>query len=110
MPKLLGTLADAHKENTPHLPRQPSTAVEKKLGPAANTMQGAFDEHLKIIAALKDNYGRNDDASSIAHVAEVQREVEAACRAKEDKVAALVKGASFSRVNASANGRLKRAK
>ena len=57
-------------------------------------MQGPFDEHIKIMSALRDNYVRSDDASCVARIAQERSEIEQACSRKEANIASVIKGVS----------------
>ena len=52
-----------------------------------------FQEHLSVIAALKENYKRPEDAAAVASVVRSQQNAAAACSQREDEVKVAIKGA-----------------
>ena len=61
-----------------------------------NTMAAtadAFEEHLCVIAALKDSYMRRDDAASVEQINTMTEELAQLCTVREDEVKAAIKGA-----------------
>lgn len=59
----------------------------------AAAAQDVFSEHLGVIAALRDNYQRTDDAAAVAGLVRAQQEVAAACSGQEEQVKQTIKGA-----------------
>lgn len=59
----------------------------------AAAAQDVFSEHLGVIAALRDNYQRTEDAAAVAGLVRAQQEVAAACSAREEQVKQTIKGA-----------------
>jgi len=58
----------------------------------AAAAQDVFEEHLGVIAALKDNYTRRDDALTVANINNLKDEVAQLCMAREDDVKEVIKG------------------
>lgn len=55
---------------------------------------GVFDEHLGVIAALKDNYMRREDALAVANVNSLREDLSQLCHAREDEVKNAIKRTS----------------
>lgn len=53
--------------------------------------QEVFGEHLGVISALCDNYARTEDAAAVAGLVRAQHEVAAACTAREEQVAEVIR-------------------
>jgi hypothetical protein len=53
---------------------------------------GVFEEHLGVIAALKENFLRREDAISVAQTNSLREEVAQLCRARESEVKDAIKG------------------
>lgn len=60
---------------------------------ATAAQDGVFAEHLSVIAALRDNYARAEDASAVAGLVRAQQDVAAACSQREEQVKDAIKGA-----------------
>jgi len=58
----------------------------------AAAAQDVFEEHLGVIAALKDNYTRRDDAQTVANINNLKDEVAQLCSLREDQVRDAIKG------------------
>ena len=71
--------------DSPACPTVPQSAM-------AAAAQDVFEEHLGVIAALKDNYTRKDDALTVADVNSLKEEVVRVCAAREDEVKEAIKG------------------
>jgi kinetochore protein Spc24 len=54
--------------------------------------QDVFEEHLGVIAALKDNYARKDDAHAVSSVLKLQEEISQLCCTREEQVKTAIKG------------------
>lgn len=59
----------------------------------ATAASDVFTEHLGVIAALRDNYQRQDDQAAVAGLVLAQQEAAASCSEREDAVKAAIKGA-----------------
>ena len=51
-----------------------------------------FDEHLSVIAALRDNYVRKDDAAAVLGIQRVQQEIAQLCSGREEHVKQSIRG------------------
>ena len=52
-----------------------------------------FEEHLGVIAALKENYLRREDAVTVTNINGLREQVAKLCRAREDEVKEVIRGA-----------------
>lgn len=58
----------------------------------AVAQQEVFEEHLGVIAALKDNYTRRDDEVTIQNLHDMKAELDHLCAAREDDAKSIIKG------------------
>jgi hypothetical protein len=58
----------------------------------AAAQDALFDEHLGVIAALKDNYSRQDDAAMVGSILGLKEELAQLCAAREEAVKGAIKG------------------
>jgi hypothetical protein len=58
----------------------------------AGTAQDVFEEHLSVIAALRDNYARRDDVGSVSAIFKLQEELAALCSSREEQARSAIKG------------------
>eukprot|EP00887_Chlorella_sp_A99_P007705 scaffold20.g7705.t1 len=58
----------------------------------------SFEEHLNVLAALKDNYAKPDDARKVAEVVQLQQHVQRQCGEREEEVKNAIRALS-QRVN-----------
>lgn len=63
-----------------------------------------FDEHLGVIAALRDNYARHDDTDTIRELLGIQEELEGLLSSREDTVKQAIQGVLSSRRERSDTG------
>ena len=53
--------------------------------------QDVFEEHVAVISALKDNYARKDDASTVLGIVRAQEEIAQLCTSREEQVKLSIK-------------------
>lgn len=64
----------------------------------ATTSCGVFEEHLGVIAALKENFLRREDAISVAQTNSLREEMAQLCRARESEVKEAIRGTEHMRI------------
>ncbi|GAB4819058.1 hypothetical protein N2152v2_006104 [Parachlorella kessleri] len=53
--------------------------------------QDVFEEHVAVISALKENYARKDDASTVLGIVRAQEEIAQLCTCREEQVKQSIK-------------------
>lgn len=58
----------------------------------AGLNQDVFEEHLSVIAALKENYAHGDDTDAVAEIKAIHGELAQLCQAREEEVEKIISG------------------